>query len=89
MKKNIIGIGIIFLLIVSLFAPNICGNIRNKYNLLEVNNNYKINNFDRSHWSAAEVVSTESKSRSFIPSIVVDSDGTIHVAWDDQTNKRK
>ena len=37
-------------------------------------------------WSTTEVVSTESTSKSWYPSLDVDSDGTVHVAWFDDTN---
>jgi len=36
-------------------------------------------------WTTTEVVSTESTSSSWSPSLMVDSDGTVHVAWDDGT----
>jgi len=37
-------------------------------------------------WSTTEVVSTESTEDSYTPSLDVESDGTVHVAWDDRTN---
>lgn len=37
-------------------------------------------------WSATEVVSTESTSDSDNPSLAVENDGTVHVAWDDMTD---
>ncbi|NVM27996.1 MAG: TIR domain-containing protein [Candidatus Helarchaeota archaeon] len=37
-------------------------------------------------WSNLTIVSTESISSSFTPAIAVDSDGNVHVAWQDQTN---
>ena len=37
-------------------------------------------------WSTTEVVSTESTSFSWSPSLFVDVDGMVHVAWDDGTN---
>jgi hypothetical protein len=37
-------------------------------------------------WSATEVVSTESSSDSDNPSLAVENDGTVHVAWDDMTD---
>ena len=37
-------------------------------------------------WSVTEVVSTESTSSSWYPSLAVDSSGTAHVAWADYTN---
>ncbi len=36
-------------------------------------------------WSATEVVSTESPYDSYHPSLVVDSSGTIHIAWQDES----
>lgn len=37
-------------------------------------------------WSTTEIVSTESTEDSHSPSLDVESDGTVHVAWDDSTN---
>jgi len=37
-------------------------------------------------WTTTEVVSTESTGSSLNPFLVVDSDGDIHVAWEDYTN---
>ena len=39
-----------------------------------------------SGWGAVELVSTESSGGSYIPSIVVDSNGVIHVSWEDLTD---
>jgi len=39
-----------------------------------------------SGWGAIEIVSTESSSGSYIPSIIVDSNGVIHVSWEDLTD---
>ncbi|MFA5102676.1 MAG: PKD domain-containing protein, partial [Candidatus Thermoplasmatota archaeon] len=37
-------------------------------------------------WTVTELVSTESTSYSWYPSLFVDSSGTVHVAWDDATD---
>lgn len=37
-------------------------------------------------WSTTEVVSTESTDDSYAPSLAVGNDGTVHIAWYDQTN---
>jgi hypothetical protein len=37
-------------------------------------------------WTTTEVVSTESTSDSYNPSLGVGSDGTIHIAWEDMTD---
>jgi hypothetical protein len=37
-------------------------------------------------WSTTEVISTESTSDSFIPKVAIGSNGTIHVAWSDETD---
>ena len=37
-------------------------------------------------WTSTEVVSTESTSWSFCPSLAVDSSENIHIAWEDKTN---
>jgi len=37
-------------------------------------------------WTTTEVVSTESTSDSYDPSLAVDSSGNIHIAWQDATN---
>ncbi len=39
-----------------------------------------------SGWGAVEIVSTESSGGSYLPSIVVDSNGVIHVSWEDSTD---
>jgi len=39
-----------------------------------------------SNWSNIEVVSTESTKDSWLPSLTVDSTGTVHVTWEDWTN---
>ena len=43
-------------------------------------------NLVKAGWTSTEVVSTESTSISVRPSLGVDSDGTVHIAWDDFTN---
>ena len=47
---------------------------------------YKYWNASTSSWNATEVVSTESTSFSWFPSLAVDSTGYIHIAWVDETN---
>jgi hypothetical protein len=37
-------------------------------------------------WSTTEVVSTESTDNSYVSSLWVDGDGTVHVAWHDHSN---
>lgn len=37
-------------------------------------------------WGATEVVSTESSSLSYNPSIIIDSSNMVHIAWDDSTD---
>ncbi len=39
-----------------------------------------------SGWGAVELVSTESSGNSYIPWIVVDSNGVVHVSWEDLTD---
>ncbi len=39
-----------------------------------------------SGWGAVELVSTESSAGSYIPWIVVDSNGVVHVSWEDLTD---
>ena len=46
---------------------------------------YKYKNGDDS-WSATEVVSTESTEDSWRPSLMVDTDGVVHVTWFDLTD---
>jgi hypothetical protein len=46
---------------------------------------YKYKTFDGT-WSTPEVVSTESTQWSEKPSLVVDSSGIVHIAWQDSTN---
>jgi ribosomal protein L31 len=38
------------------------------------------------NWTTTEVVSTESTAGSYSPSLAVDSDGNIHIAWHDRTD---
>ena len=47
---------------------------------------YKQWNMSSSSWSTTEVVSTESTSDSYNPSLAVDSAGNVHVVWFDPTN---
>ena len=47
---------------------------------------YKRWNTTSSTWTTTEVVSTESTSNSFDPTIAVDSTGNLHVGWGDETN---
>ena len=37
-------------------------------------------------WSTTEIVSTESTDNSYAPSLAIENDGTIHIAWYDYTN---
>jgi len=37
-------------------------------------------------WNTTEVVSTESTDNSYVSSLWVDDDGTVHVAWHDHSN---
>ena len=48
-------------------------------------NQYTIDSFDRSawEWSTTEVVSTESTTNSYYPSLAVDAVGNVHIAWED------
>jgi parallel beta-helix repeat protein len=43
-------------------------------------------NENGSSWTTAQVVSTESTTNSYVPSLAADSSGDIHVAWADYTN---
>lgn len=47
---------------------------------------YKRWNASSSSWTTTEVVSTESTSNSYNPSLAVDSSGNVHIAWHDYTN---
>ena len=47
---------------------------------------YKCWDASTSSWKGTEVVSTESTSGSYNPSLAVDSTGNIHIAWDDYTD---
>ncbi|MBN2149920.1 MAG: hypothetical protein JW839_00610 [Candidatus Lokiarchaeota archaeon] len=46
---------------------------------------YKRWNATTTNWSTTEVVSTESGESSYSPSLGVDAEGNVHVAWDDPT----
>ena len=46
---------------------------------------YKRFDATSSSWTTTEVVSTESTSDSYLPSLTVDSAGTVHIAWEDFT----
>ncbi|MCG3256617.1 MAG: hypothetical protein KAU62_11045 [Candidatus Heimdallarchaeota archaeon] len=54
----------------------------------EKDNQYYTDSFDRSDWkwTTTEVVSTESTGSSYVPSLVVDSAGDVHIAWSDVTD---
>ena len=57
--------------------------------LLNERKNYNNTNYiDRYtwKWTPTEVVSTESTDNSNIPSLAVDSEGNIHIAWLDHTD---
>ena len=41
---------------------------------------------DDSRWSTTEIVSTESSKASYRAILDVDKDGTVHIAWLDNTN---
>ncbi|MHA1330346.1 MAG: hypothetical protein ACTSR2_04630 [Candidatus Hodarchaeales archaeon] len=47
---------------------------------------YKYWNASTFSWSTTEVVSTESTEDSYFPSLDLDSEGNVHVAWRDYTN---
>ncbi len=47
---------------------------------------YKRWEVSTSSWTTTEVVSTESTNHSVHPSLAVDTDGNIHIAWYDQTD---
>ncbi len=47
---------------------------------------YKSWNASSSSWTITEVISTESTSSSVNPSLAINSDGTVHVAWSDWTD---
>jgi hypothetical protein len=64
-------------------------NIVNTQALLDpTENQYNIDSFDSSawNWTITEVVSTESTSTSYSPSLAVDSLGNVHIAWFDFTD---
>ncbi len=41
---------------------------------------------NQSIWTTTEVISTESAGSSWMPFLTVDVDGTVHVAWEDETD---
>ncbi len=47
---------------------------------------YKFRNATTGTWMTAEVISTESTNDSFSPCLALDTDGTVHVAWEDYTD---
>ena len=47
---------------------------------------YKLKNATTGAWVTIEVVSTESTNNSYLPAIVTDQIGNIHVVWQDDTN---
>jgi hypothetical protein len=47
---------------------------------------YKHWNASTSLWTTTEVVSTESTSSSYDPSLAIDTSGNVYIAWEDNTN---
>ena len=47
---------------------------------------YNFWNATTESWNTTEVVSTESTSQSYRPSLAVDSAGNVHIAWEDYTD---
>ena len=95
-KKSLI-LGIVILVVGAAIIPNIIGtgilskNTENYFKTINTVSNQKINTNLIStgfleNWSLTELVSSESINDSRTPSLAVDSNGTIHVAWYDETN---
>ena len=84
-KKSFV-IGIILLFIGASVVPSICGNVEEK-NERYRNTQPAIFNGDNSKgWNITEVVSTESTNWSWRPSLMVDTDSVVHIAWMDYTD---
>ncbi len=47
---------------------------------------YRRCDYSFSSWDQVEVISSESVSLSFYPSLAIDTDDNVHIAWDDITN---
>ena len=96
---KLIGIGIIVLFIGASIIPSISAN--NFIDSKDIFNRFKRENKDLSPkdsinpydifdddigWAPIEVVSSESTSYSFWPSVAIGPDDTVHVVWFDETN---
>ena len=77
MNKKILGISICMLMITT--------TVLQVTGMVKYNDSNKISG-NGSGWTPIELISTDSTENSGMPSMVVDSEGTIHVAWYDYTN---
>ena len=85
MKKKFLSIVILGLFIATALQTVGTDNLTIDENIKNSSSEYYFTNSDYD-WSITEVVSTESHSNSRFPSLDVESDGTIHIAWYDYTN---
>ena len=76
MKRCILAIGIMLLFFVSALAPITFG-----FNINDISNNKHIYGCNNRGWSSRERVSKDIPPSSYDPSLMVDSSGTVHVAW--------
>ncbi len=75
------------LIIGFLISTSLLNTISTQALLDNKDNQYKIDSFDRSTWKwfITEVVSTESTSSFYKPSLSVDTLGNVHITWHDET----
>ena len=87
-KKKKLSMSLSVLIIGFLISSSSLNTLSTKALVKESQNHYNTDYFDRSawKWNTTEVVSTESTSDSVIPSLAVDSSGTVHIAWQDSTD---
>ncbi|MHA1447008.1 MAG: hypothetical protein ACTSSN_09975 [Candidatus Heimdallarchaeaceae archaeon] len=87
-NKNKLFMGLSVLIIGFLISTSSLNIVSTKALLEGENNQYITESFDRFDWkwTFTEIVSTESTWLSYFPSIAVDTEGNVHVAWFEDTD---
>ncbi|MHA1516257.1 MAG: hypothetical protein ACTSPF_12040, partial [Candidatus Heimdallarchaeaceae archaeon] len=87
-NKNKLFMGLSVLIIGFLISTSSLNIVSTKALLEGENNQYITESFDRFDWkwTFTEIVSTESTWLSSFPSIAVDTEGNVHVAWFEDTD---
>ncbi len=85
-KLKIVGSILLFLFIFSSVPQFFLHEINNNSIKGETDKNSEELKLSATYWTTTEVVSTESTDPSMNPTITVDGNGNVHVAWHDLTN---